>query len=142
MIKLAIVGLGRIGKVHLKNCIFSLPEVQVVAACSRSEQSLNFAKNLGVKALYTSIDDLFKEVDFDAIIIASPTAFHFEHLQKAIAHKKHIFCEKPIDLSLANTQLLIKQLEKQPVKFMLGFNRRFDPSILKIKNEISKGKQG
>lgn len=142
MIKLAIVGLGRIGKVHLKNCIFSLPEVQVVAACSRSEQSLNFAKNLGVKALYTSIDDLFKEVDFDTVIIASPTAFHFEHLQKAIAHKKHIFCEKPIDLSLANTQLLIKQLEKQPVKFMLGFNRRFDPSILKIKNEISKGKQG
>lgn len=142
MIKLAIVGLGRIGKVHLKNCIDSLPKAQIVAACSRSEKSLNFAKNLGVEALYTSFDALLKEVDFDGLIIASPTAFHFEHLQKAIAHKKHIFCEKPIDLSLANTLALKNQLKTKPVKFMLGFNRRFDPSISYIKHELNQGALG
>ena len=142
MIKLAIVGLGRIGKVHLKNCIHSLPQVEVVAACSRSEQSLNYAKQLGVDALFTSFDQLLKQVAFDAVIIASPTALHYEHLEQAIAFKKHIFCEKPIDLSLTNTYLLKKQLAQQSIKFMLGFNRRFDPSILKVKVELSQGKLG
>jgi myo-inositol 2-dehydrogenase/D-chiro-inositol 1-dehydrogenase len=60
----------------------------------------------------------------------------------AISSQKHIFCEKPIDLSIQNVKLLQKQLNQTSVKFMVGFNRRFDPNILSIKKELNKNKLG
>ena len=85
---------------------------------------------------------MLAKVDIDALVIASPTGFHFDHLKLAIASEKHIFCEKPIDLSIQNIQLLKKQLDQTSVKFMVGFNRRYDPNILKIKKDLQEDRLG
>lgn len=142
MIKIGIVGLGRIGKLHLFNIQHHIPGACVVAACSRTEKSLEYAKKHGVKRLFTSFKTMLSQGGIDAVIIASPTALHFEHLQLAVCARKHIFCEKPIDLSLENTQEIKKLLDANPVKFMVGFNRRYDPNILKIKKELNAGRLG
>jgi myo-inositol 2-dehydrogenase/D-chiro-inositol 1-dehydrogenase len=85
---------------------------------------------------------MLSEGGIDAVIIASPTALHFEHLKLAIAAGKHIFCEKPIDLSIENVKEIKSLLDANPVKFMVGFNRRYDPNILKIKKELNEGRLG
>ena len=117
MIKFGIVGLGRIGQVHLQNIQQYIPDAQIVAACSGSEQSLSFAASAGVKVLYTSFEKMLKETSLDAVIIASPTALHFEHLQLAIAAGVHIFCEKPIDLTLTNVLQIKDLVEESGIKF-------------------------
>jgi myo-inositol 2-dehydrogenase/D-chiro-inositol 1-dehydrogenase len=142
MIKIGIVGLGRIGKVHLFNIQQLISGASVIAACSRSEKSLEYAKKHSVKGLFTSFDDMLSEGGIDAVIIASPTALHFEHLKLAIAAGKHVFCEKPIDLSIENVKEIKSLLDANPVKFMVGFNRRYDPNILKIKKELNEGRLG
>ena len=142
MIKIGIVGLGRIGKVHLFNIQQLISGASVIAACSRSEKSLEYAKQYSVKGLFTSFDDMLSEGGIDAVIIASPTALHFEHLKLAIAAGKHIFCEKPIDLSIENVKEIKSLLDANPVKFMVGFNRRYDPNVLKIKKELNEGRLG
>ena len=142
MIKIGIVGLGRIGKVHLFNIQQLISGASVIAACSRSEKSLEYAKKHSVKGLFTSFDDMLSEGGIDAVIIASPTTLHFEHLKLAIAAGKHIFCEKPIDLSIENVKEIKSLLDANPVKFMVGFNRRYDPNVLKIKKELNEGRLG
>lgn len=142
MIKIGIVGLGRIGQVHLKNIQLFSPHAKVVAVCSGSQKSFPLAKKFGVQNYFTSVEQMLAKVEIDALIIASPTGLHFEHLKLAIASEKHIFCEKPIDLSIQNIQLLKKQLDQTSVKFMVGFNRRYDPNILKIKKELQDNKLG
>ena len=142
MIKIGIVGLGRIGKVHLFNIQQLISGASVIAACSRSEKSLEYAKKHSVKGLFTSFDDMLSEGGIDAVIIASPTSLHFEHLKLAIAAGKHIFCEKPIDLSIENVKQIKNLLDANPVKFMVGFNRRYDPNVLKIKKELNEGRLG
>jgi len=142
MIKIGIVGLGRIGKVHLFNIQQLISGASVIAACCRSEKSLEYAKKHSVKGLFTSFDDMLSEGGIDAVIIASPTALHFEHLKLAIAAGKHIFCEKPIDLSIENVKEIKSLLDANPVKFMVGFNRRYDPNVLKIKKELNEGRLG
>jgi myo-inositol 2-dehydrogenase/D-chiro-inositol 1-dehydrogenase len=142
MIKIGIVGLGRIGKVHLFNIQQLISGASIIAACSRSEKSLEYAKKHSVKGLFTSFDDMLSEGGIDAVIIASPTSLHFEHLKLAIAAGKHIFCEKPIDLSIENVKEIKSLLDANPVKFMVGFNRRYDPNVLKIKKELNEGRLG
>jgi myo-inositol 2-dehydrogenase/D-chiro-inositol 1-dehydrogenase len=142
MIKIGIVGLGRIGQVHIQNIQQRIPDAQIVAACSATEQSLRFAANMGVNLLFTSFKKMLEKVSMDAVIIASPTALHFEHLQLAIAAGKHIFCEKPIDLTLDNVHHIKSLVDKAGIKFMLGFNRRYDPNILKIKQELTDQRLG
>jgi myo-inositol 2-dehydrogenase/D-chiro-inositol 1-dehydrogenase len=85
---------------------------------------------------------MLSEGGIDAVIIASPTSLHFEHLKLAIAAGKHIFCEKPIDLSIENVKEIKSLLDANPVKFMVGFNRRYDPNVLKIKKELNEGRLG
>jgi len=142
MIKIGVIGLGRIGKVHLENIQYHIPTAKVVAACSGSEKGFAFAKERGVQKCYTSVQQMLAEVELDAVVLASPTALHFEHLKLLITARKHIFCEKPIDLSLENVQFLKKELDQNPVKFMVGFNRRYDPTLISIKKQLDQKKLG
>ena len=142
MIKIGIVGLGRIGLVHLTNIQHFIPNAVVVAACSGSEKSLAFAKKFGVPNRFTSMEQMLAEVEIDAVVLASPTSFHFEHLMYAISSQKHIFCEKPIDLSIQNElksgQLILIEppVELPSVDLNLVYhNRDYMPQRMKVFKE-------
>ena len=82
--------------------------------------------------MYSDYQKILKDRKIDAVVICSPTDTHAQYIQEAAAKGKHIFCEKPVDLSLSNINATISAVEKAGVKLMIGFNRRFDPNFQKV----------
>jgi len=74
-----------------------------------------------------------------AVLICTPTTSHASLIEMALSKGKHIFCEKPMDLSLERTIALADKAKESGAKFMLGFNRRFDPDFIQAKKSITDG---
>ena len=80
--------------------------------------------------------------DVDAILICTPTSSHADLIEQGIKNGKHIFCEKPMDLSLERTASLSEMAQDAGVKLMLGFNRRFDPDFMQAYKSVRAGAIG
>ena len=141
-VKLAIVGLGRIGKIHLKNLCRNNPKVVVVGAMDVLETSRSIAEEFGVEHFVQTIDELTALPELDGIVICSPTDTHADYVEKAAKAGKQIFCEKPLDLSLERVQEVLAVVEETGVGLMLGFNRRFDPEFKRIRELVVNGSIG
>ena len=101
-IKLGLIGLGYIGKIHLKHCQ-KLANAKLIAAADLSKKALKTAKEAGVKKLYTNYQQLLKDPEIDAVIIALPTHLHLKCATETAENQKHIFLEKPIASCLLYT---------------------------------------
>ncbi|MCK5371494.1 MAG: inositol 2-dehydrogenase [Cyclobacteriaceae bacterium] len=141
-IKVAVAGLGRIGKIHLTNLCQNFPELEVVAVMDIIIESKSIADQFMIPKFEKNFDDLLAVPGLDAVIICSPTDTHADYVIKAAKAGKQIFCEKPLDLSLAQVAKTLDVVEQSGVKLMLGFNRRFDPNFLKIKSMVDAGQVG
>lgn len=135
-IKVAVAGLGRIGKIHLKNLCRNFPEIEVIAVMDVLDESKAVADEFNILTFTKDIDDLLAVPGLDAVVICSPTDTHADFVVKAAEAGKQIFCEKPLDLSLERVQEVLKIVEATGVKLMLGFNRRFDPEFKKIRQLV------
>lgn len=141
-IKVAVAGLGRIGKIHLTNLCQNFPELEVVAVMDIINESKSIADQFMIPKFEKNFDNLLAVPGLDAVIICSPTDTHADYVIKAAKAGKQIFCEKPLDLSLAQVAKTLDVVEQSGVKLMLGFNRRFDPNFLKIKSMVDAGQVG
>ncbi len=141
-IKLAVAGLGRIGKIHLKNLCRNFPEVDVVGVMDVLDESRALADEFGVPHFVKTLDALLALPDLDGVVICSPTDTHADYVEEAARAGKQIFCEKPLDLSLERVQEVLRIVEKAGVSLMLGFNRRFDPEFKKIRELVVNGSLG
>jgi myo-inositol 2-dehydrogenase/D-chiro-inositol 1-dehydrogenase len=142
-IKLGVIGMGRIGKVHMATLIQDVPEAEVIAV---ADIDIASAKELAAKYNIPFVSDNHTEIinhpDVDAVVICSPTDTHAKYIVEAAQAGKHIFCEKPVDLSLDVIRNAIHEVEKAGVKLMVGFNRRFDPNFIKVHEMVKAGKIG
>jgi myo-inositol 2-dehydrogenase / D-chiro-inositol 1-dehydrogenase len=142
-LKVGVIGAGRIGKVHIESLITRINETEVVAV---ADVNLEYAKIVAAQFNVENVSDNHSDVinnpEVDAVVICSSTDTHTPIIKEAAAAGKHIFCEKPIDLSLKNIYAALEAVEKAGVKMMIGFNRRFDPNFSKIKNMVQAGKIG
>ncbi len=134
-LKIAIAGLGRIGKIHLDN-LMQTPNVQVVAATDPDENGLKYAKDKGIKFTTNSFEEMLGSTEIDAIIICSPTDTHADFVELSAKAGLDIFCEKPLDLSVQRVLKVLEVVEQNKVKLMLGFNRRFDKEFRKVKELV------
>jgi myo-inositol 2-dehydrogenase / D-chiro-inositol 1-dehydrogenase len=141
-IKLAIAGLGRIGKIHLKNLCRNFPEVDVIGAMDVLDESQSIADEYNVSSFVKTIDALLALPDLDGIVICSPTDTHADYVERAAKAGKQIFCEKPLDLSLGRVKAVTTAVEQAGVGLMLGFNRRFDPEFQRIRELVVNGSIG
>lgn len=143
-LKIGMVGLGRLGKRHAENLALRTPGASVAAACSVVPQELAWAKeSLGVGALYGDYGAMLKEADIDAVFIASSSAFHAAQAIAALEAGKHVFCEKPMGVSVQECLAVEKAAQGRPgLAFMVGFVRRFDPSYRYAKELILQGAIG
>jgi myo-inositol 2-dehydrogenase/D-chiro-inositol 1-dehydrogenase len=82
---------------------------------------------------------LLELADVDAVAICTPTNTHYQVILDAAAAGKHIFCEKPIDLSIEKIVAINAEVEKRGVQLMVGFNRRYDPNFLKVHDTVKAG---
>ncbi|MGL4406652.1 MAG: Gfo/Idh/MocA family oxidoreductase, partial [Notoacmeibacter sp.] len=118
----ALLGAGRIGKVHAK-AIAANPDAVLVAvadAFPQAAKALADAYHCAVK----TIDEIEADKSIDAVIICTPTTTHADLIERFARAKKAIFCEKPIDLSLERVKTCLDVVKKAKAKLMVGFNRR------------------
>ena len=143
-IKVAVAGLGRIGKIHLENLCqnFREEEVEVVAVMDPLDEAKQIADKFNITTFTKDFDNLLEVPNLDAVLVCSPSNTHVDFVKKAAEAKKQIFCEKPLGLSLQHIQETLKVVKEAGVKLMLGFNRRFDPEFKKIKELVLKGAIG
>jgi myo-inositol 2-dehydrogenase/D-chiro-inositol 1-dehydrogenase len=141
-LKIGLVGLGRIGQIHLSNLFYHISEAEVVIASDVSEQTHYYARKLGVPFVTTDAHEVINHPEVEAIVICSPTPFHVPYTIQAAQQKKHIFCEKPLDVTLEAIKQAEKAVEENDVKLMLGFNRRFDANFFHIHHLVRNDKIG
>lgn len=135
-LKVALAGLGRIGKIHLKNLCRNFPEIEVVAVMDVMDESKSIADEFNIPVFVKDFDGLLAMDGVEAVVICSPTDTHADYVVKAAKAGKQIFCEKPLDLSLEKVQEVLTVVEECGVKLMLGFNRRFDPEFKRIRELV------
>ncbi|MEO1010835.1 MAG: inositol 2-dehydrogenase [Bacteroidota bacterium] len=134
-LKIAIAGLGRIGKIHLDNLLF-LSNVDVIAATDPDTDSLQYAVDREIPYTTTSFEEMLASTKIDAVLICSPTDTHADYVEKAARAGIHVFCEKPLDLSLDRVLQVLEEVRESGIKLMIGFNRRFDKEFRKIRELV------
>ena len=139
-----VIGAGRMGKIHIKNIVRHIPEIKLktVADIKTDAQLKEWIKDMGVPNLIQDANDIFDDPEINVVIIASSTTTHVEFIQKAARAKKDIFCEKPIDTDVKRIKKTLYIVNKEGVKLMIGFNRRFDKNFKRVKQMITEGQVG
>ncbi|ATJ84704.1 inositol 2-dehydrogenase [Halomonas beimenensis] len=138
--RLALIGAGRIGKVHAQT-IDRSPDVTLAAVSDfHADAAETLAHQYGTRAI--EAEAIFEDDDIDAVLIASSTPTHADYLERAARTGKAVLCEKPIALDLARTTEALRVLEAHPVTCALGFNRRHDPQFAGLKQAVADGRIG
>ena len=140
-LKFAVAGLGRIGKIHLEN-LLQMNNVKVVAVMDPTEESKQYARDKGISNVTSTYEAMLASEDIDVVVICSPTDTHADYVEMAAKAGKHIFCEKPLDLSLKRVLEVLEVVKETDIKLMIGFNRRFDKEFKKVKALVSEGAIG
>ena len=138
MHKIALIGAGRIGRIHAANAI-AHPELtlsHVVDPFAENADAL--AAETG--APVTTLETVLTDASVAGVIVASSTDTHLDYCLRAHAAGKAIFCEKPIDMDLARARAAAGELEG--ARLFLGFNRRFDPNFQTLKARLDDGSVG
>ncbi|TDN63169.1 myo-inositol 2-dehydrogenase/D-chiro-inositol 1-dehydrogenase [Paraburkholderia sp. BL10I2N1] len=143
-VKVGIVGLGRIGKNHARNLARRVRGGELIAGASPVAAEREWARTeLGITKLYETMGDLLADKEVDAVWLATPTSFHADQIVAALEAGKHVFCEKPLALTLEECKRVLNAAEKQPnVTVMVGFMRRYDPAYVEAKRRLDNGDLG
>ena len=145
MLRIGIIGAGRIGKVHLESISYHVKNAVVTAVADpfMNDETKTFIKGFGVEKIYEDYHKIIENKDIDAVLVCSSTDTHASVSIEAINAGKHVFCEKPVDHSIAKIKEVADALASHPgVKFQVGFNRRFDHNFAAIRKAYDDGRIG
>lgn len=142
MTSVGIIGLGRIGRTHLKNLCTQINGVMVIGAMNPSADGRDFAAGFNLPIVTDNADELIHHPAIDAILVCTPTYLHADYVVRAAKAGKAVFCEKPIDLSLERVRKTLALVEQAGTPLMLAFNQRFDPHFQEIRKGIEEDKIG
>ena len=142
-LKVGIIGAGRIGQVHAKSITYHIPQAEIVAISDIFvDGAKEVAEELGIPAYYEDYHEILNNPEIDAVLICSSTDTHADIACEAAEAGKHIFCEKPVDLTVEKIKKVIAAVNKAGVKLQIGFNRRYDHNFAHIKSLANEGKLG
>jgi len=139
-LRFAILGAGRIGQVHAR-AVAGTPGAKLVAIAdpvAKAAESVQAAYGCDIR----SIDAIVASADVDAVVICTPTDTHADLIERFTKAGKAVFCEKPVDLSLARVKACLTAVAANKGTVMVGFNRRFDPDFMAVKAAIDDGTIG
>ena len=138
--KLALLGAGRIGKVHAR-AIAEDKRARLVAVADAFPDAAKAIADASGCAIRT-IDEIEADPNIDAVVICTPTNTHADLIERFARAGKAIFCEKPIDLDVARARACLEVVREVGGRVMLGFNRRFDPHFRAVRAAIDDGTIG
>jgi myo-inositol 2-dehydrogenase/D-chiro-inositol 1-dehydrogenase len=140
-IGMAILGCGRIGRLHARN-LARHPRVRLATVFDVSgEPAQQTAAELGVRSA-RSVEEVWDDRNVRAVVIATPTDTHVPLIVAAVKAGKAVFCEKPIDMSLERARACWSEISPDNPIVMIGFNRRFDPSYRALRERLKLGEIG
>jgi predicted dehydrogenase len=142
MIRAAILGLGRWGRSLVNSVHGRSRDIAFVAAHTRTRATAEtFCRDKGLRFV-DEYAQILADPTIDAVVLATPHSRHAEQIAQAAAAGKHVFVEKPMTLDLASAQAAVRATAKAGVMLAVGFNRRFHPSIVEIRNRKQDGRLG
>ena len=141
MVGIAVLGAGRIGKIHAANVAASKLATLVVVADPFADAAASLADELGAQAM-TDCEAAIDRADVDAIVIGTPTHTHINLMLRAVRQGKAVLCEKPIDLDMAKSLAAVAEVERLNGRVMLAFNRRFESTFAQMRAAIDAGDIG
>lgn len=146
MLKIGLIGGGRMGSVHagiLTELTRYGDSIELTAVCDGIPAiAKQLSKQTGVQKVYTTVDAMLGDSEVEAVFVATPTFTHYELVKKILEKGKHCLCEKPLTLDLENSKELTALAKEKGVILQIAFMRRFDPEVMQAKESIVKGEIG
>lgn len=140
---IGVIGLGRMGQVYGYHAARAIDGAALVAVADpRTEITDELRSKVSGVTAYNTHEDMLTNPDIQAVVVTTPTSTHRDIVIQAAEHGKHIFCEKPTALTLAETDEMIAATDKAGVIFHVGFMRRFDAGCIEAKRQIEAGRIG
>ncbi len=142
-IRIAVLGVGRMGLTHAENLAHRVRGARLAAVTtSRAERAAEARQCCGDVTVYPTVKALLAAERLDGVVIASSTSAHADNVEQCAAAGLHIFCEKPLALTLADCDRAIAAAEQAGVKLMIGHVRQFDAGHVEAKRLIEAGAIG
>lgn len=136
MLDIAVIGAGRIGRIHARNVALH-PRARLVGVTDPDAAAADaLAGSLGTRTV--TLEEAFGA----AVMVCSPTPTHAEYIERAAAVGRAVFCEKPVDLDAARVRACLEAVRRAGVPLMVGFNRRFDPTFAALRRRLDAGEIG
>lgn len=141
-VKWAIIGCGVISKSHC-DALKVVDNAELIAVCDIvEEKAKERAEQYGVDKVYLDYKELINDPEIEAVSICTPSGMHGEMCREAAKAGKHVFCEKPMEITTEKINTVIEDVEKYNVKMGCVFQRRCDNKFLAVKEAIDSGRFG
>lgn len=141
MLRIAVLGCGRIGQMHADN-VAKHPRARLVMVFDIHRPSAERVAQAQAVLAASSAEEIFSSDQVDAVLIATATPTHADYIEKAIAAGKAVLCEKPIDLNLERVNACAAKIGNTKLPIQLGFNRRYDPGHSAARTALLNGEIG
>jgi len=142
-VRICMIGAGRVGKNHSRAITRHIANARIVAVVeSVAQVREETVHEFGIENQFDSLEAALGKVEFDAVVITTPTPTHLPITALAAENKKHVFLEKPMALNLQECDAINAVTSKNSVLLQLGFMRRFDPEFVAAAQRIQAGEIG
>ena len=144
MLTLGIIGAGRIGKVHGESIAYHVKNARVktIADPMMNDETRAWAASVGIADCQADYQPMLADPEIDAVLVCSSTNTHARVSIDAIRAGKHVFCEKPVSMQVADILEVQAALAENPVTFQVGFNRRYDHNFEALRAAVLRGHVG
>jgi len=140
---ICVIGSGRAGMIHAANFAKNVPDAKLVAMVDPVEQVARDAcAELGISKYYTDYKPALADDEINAVVIVTPTKFHVDIATDAAKAGKHILCEKPMAITVAECRAMNTAAAEHKVALQMGFMRRFDAGFIQAKEIVDSGAIG
>lgn len=149
-LKIGLIGFGAMGKVHaycvdnLKYYYSGLPfDAMISGVCTTSlEKSISVKNQYGFEYAAADENELINDPSIDIIDICTPNIYHYETIKKALAAKKHIYCEKPLCVTAEQAKEVADLASDSSLRCNIVFNNRFMAPLIRAKQLMDEGRIG
>jgi predicted dehydrogenase len=146
----AIIGYGFMGRTHTYGYktipLFykNLPyRINLAAVCSgHYENAVKAADELGFKKAVSDVEEIFEDPSINIVNICTPNNLHYDQIKSAIKYGKHIYCDKPLTVTVREADELTELAEEKGIITQVALNYRFLPATIRAKQLIEEGKIG
>ena len=143
VLNVGVIGAGRIARVHAATLTYRLPNARVAAIADVNlAAAQEAAAHFNIPVATDDPGQVFADPAIDAVLVCSITSTHAPFIVAAAKAGKHIFCEKPIALDLAQIDEALAAVDAAGVKLQVGFNRRFDANFARVRKAVAEGEIG